>query len=89
MTATKTKTKNKNRVTYGFNLEFPVEFTMRELRKLKHHKVQYITLYKRVHSALKTGELVTAGTRAPTKTRRGRKELVFRRADAKTNLVTS
>ncbi len=71
------------RVTYGFKLDFPAEFTMRELRKLKSHKVKYITLYMRVKAALKSGSLVTAGEKTPEHVRRGRKELVFRRVDAK------
>ena len=71
------------RVTYGFKLDFPAEFTMRELRKSKSHKVKYITLYMRVKNALKSGALVVAGEKTPSHVRRGRKELVFRRADAK------
>ena len=84
MSATSTSTPNKNkRVTYGFRLDFPAEFTMRELRKMKSHKVSYITLYMRVKNALKAGTLTVAGHKTPVHVRRGRKELVFRRADAK------
>jgi len=77
-TATKAK-----RVTYGFKLDFPAKFTMRELRKLKSHKVKYITLYMRVKNALKDGTIMVAGEKTPDHVRRGRKELVFVRSDAK------
>lgn len=77
------------RVPYGFKLNFPAEFTMRELRKVKAHKVKYITLYMRVKNALKNGSLVVAGEKTPTHARRGRRELVYRRADAKTTLVST
>jgi hypothetical protein len=77
------------RAPYGFKLDFPTnDFTMRDLRKQKSHKVKYITLYMRVKNALKDGTLIVAGEKAPSKVRRGRKELVFRRVDAKTNFVT-
>jgi len=66
------------RVPYGFKLNFPAEFTMRELRKLKSHKVKYITLYMRVQKALKAGTVVTAGEKIPDHSKRGRRELVFR-----------
>lgn len=71
------------RVTYGFKLNFPETFTMRDLRKLKSHKVSYITLYMRVKNAIKSGELAVSGLKAPAHARRGRKELVFTRTNAK------
>lgn len=74
MNATKTKS---SRVPYGFKLTFPSQFTMRELRKTKHHKVSYITLYKRVKKELATGTLVAVGKKEPAVSRRGRKELVY------------
>ena len=80
-------TKSK-RVTYGFPLVFPETFTMRELRKLKSHKVKYITLYMRVKAALKAGQLTVSGRKTPDHIRRGRKELVFRRADAKVSTLS-
>jgi len=89
MSVTATATSSK-RAPYGFKLDFPAtDFTMRDLRKQKSHKVKYITLYMRVKNALKDGTLVVAGEKAPGKVRRGRKELVFRRADAKTASLTA
>lgn len=80
-----TDTTKPKRVTYKFKLEFPTLFTMRELRQKKSHKVSYITLYKRVENALKNGTLEIVGNKAQAKARRGRKELVYQRADAKVN----
>lgn len=81
--------KSSKRAPYGFKLDFPAnDFTMRDLRKQKSHKVKYITLYMRVKGALKDGTLVRVGEKAPNTVRRGRKELVFRRADAKTASVS-
>lgn len=80
-------TKSK-RVAYGFKLDFPETFTMRELRNSKGRKVQYITLYMRVKKALASGEIVVVGKQAPKKAHRGRKQLIYRRADAKTPIVT-
>jgi tRNA(Ile)-lysidine synthase TilS/MesJ len=81
-----TVTTKPKRVTYNFKLEFPTQFTMRELRQKKSHKVSYITLYKRVKNALKKGSLEIVGNKVQEKARRGRKELVYQRADAKVNL---
>jgi hypothetical protein len=77
------------RATYGFALEFPKTFTMRQLRNLKGRKIQYITLYMRVKKALKDGEIVVTGKAEPARNRKGRKELVFTRADALTPVVTA
>lgn len=84
--ATLTKTR---RATYGFQLNFPETFTMRSLRNLKGRKIQYITLYMRVKAALKAGEIVVVGKQEPKTTRKGRKELVYQRANAKLTAVTS
>ena len=84
---TSTKTKNK-RASYGFELNFPETFTMRELRNLKGRKIKYITLYMRVKKALKDGEIVISGKKEPAKSRKGRKELVYSLANAKTSSVT-
>jgi tRNA(Ile)-lysidine synthase TilS/MesJ len=81
-----TVTTKPKRVTYNFKLEFPTEFTMQELRKKKLNKVSYITLYKRVENALKKGTLEIVGNKLQEKARRGRKELVYRRADAKVSI---
>jgi hypothetical protein len=86
---TETVTKTNKRVKYGFELNFPNEFTMRDLRNLKGRKVKYITLYMRVKRALENGEIAVSGEKNPTKTRRGRKELIYRRADAKETMVTA
>lgn len=80
-----TDTTKPKRVTYKFKLEFPTLFTMRELRQKKSHKVSYITLYKRVENALKNGALEIVGNKPQAKARRGRKELVYQRTDAKVN----
>lgn len=79
-----TATKSVKRAPYGFKLDLPATFTLRDLRKQKSHKVKYITLYMRVKKALKDGTIVVAGEKAPAHVRRGRKELVFQRVDAKT-----
>lgn len=77
---TKTVIKAK-RIKYGFELNFPNEFTIRDLRKAKNHKVKYITLYSRVKRALEEGTIVEAGLKDPDRTRRGRKETVYRLVD--------
>lgn len=86
---TDTVTKTNKRVKYGFELNFPNEFTLRDLRNLKGRKVKYITLYMRVKRALENGEIAVSGEKNPNKARRGRKELIYRRADAKQTLVTA
>lgn len=87
--STVTSNKQSKRVTYNFKLEFPqTDFTLRDLRKQKRSTVKYITLYMRVKNALKKGDLVEVGEKAPAKARRGRKELVFRRADAKQTAIS-
>ena len=79
----------KTRIKYGFKLEFPTKpFTLKALLSKGAHP-QYITAYMRVKAALKNGTLVVAGEKTPSRVRRGRKELVFRRADAKTPLVSA
>lgn len=84
-TATKTA---KSRATYGFKLDFPKTFTMRQLRNLKGRKIQYITLYMRVKAALKAGTIEVTGKQEPNRTRKGRKELVYSRVNAKTAVPT-
>ena len=71
-----------NRIKYGFELNFPETFTLRDLRKAKSHKVKYITIYSRVKKALESGELAIDGLREPSKSRRGRKEIVYKRVIA-------
>lgn len=78
------------RASYGFNLDFPVTpFTIRGLHRQKRGTIKYITLYMRVKKALKDGVITVSGKADPKKTRKGRKELLFTRADAKTASVTA
>ena len=77
------------RVKYGFALDFPAQFTMRQLRNLKGRKVKYITLYMRVQKALKAGQLVVSGVKTPDKARRGAREKIYQRADAKVTSVST
>jgi hypothetical protein len=81
----------KPRAAYGFKLNFPLNpFTMSDLRELKRGRkkgaasISYITLYKRVEGALKSGEIEIAGKKEPAKNRKGRKELIYVRANVKT-----
>ena len=85
----KTSKSKSKRVTYGFKLDFPEEFTMSDLREQKNYRVKYITLYMRVKNGLKNGVIVPAGVKVSDHTRRGRKEIVYRRADAKTSLTST
>lgn len=86
-TATNAVDTNK-RVPYGFTLNFPETFTMRQLRNLKGRKIKYITLYMRVKNALKAGEIVVAGKQEPKAARRGRKELIYARANVKASAAS-
>jgi hypothetical protein len=87
-TSTK-QSKSSKRAPYGFKLDFPdTEFTLRDLRKQKSHKVRYITLYMRVKKGLAEGNILVAGEKTPTSTRRGRKEIIYRRADAMQTAIT-
>ena len=70
----------KNRVKYRFELTFPEVFTLRQLRNMKQRKVQYITIYKRIESALAKGEIKPVGKFRP-KTQRGRRQTVYARAN--------
>lgn len=82
--------KTSKRVKYGFKLDFPQTFTLRELRKMMHHKVSYITLHSRVKKALEDGTVVKSGVKTPDKVRRGRRELVYSLATAEvTDPVTA
>ena len=88
MSTTETKKKS-NRAPYGFKLEFPQTFTLRDLRKAKHHKVKYITIYMRVKKALLDGEIAITGSKIPDTKRRGARELIFSRVNANTTAVTA
>lgn len=77
------------RATYGFNLNFPETFTMRELRNMKGRKIKYITLYMRVKNAVAAGEIEVVGKKEPARNRKGRKELIYARVNAKTAVVSA
>jgi hypothetical protein len=78
------------RASYGFNLDFPATpFTIRGLHRQKRGTIKYITLYMRVKKALKDGVIAVSGKADPKKVRKGRKELMFTRVDAKTTSVTA
>jgi hypothetical protein len=89
MTDTATETKKNNRAPYGFKLEFPESFTLRDLRKQKAHKVKYITLYMRVKKALANGEIVVSGEKTPKNKRRGAREIIYSRANVATAVVST
>ena len=79
----------KSRIAYGFTLNFPAKpFTIKSLCAHGAHP-QYITAYMRVKAALKAGTIVAAGSKTPEAVRRGRKELVFKRANAKVATVSA
>jgi len=79
----------KNRVNYGFALNFPETFTMRQLRNLKGRKIKYITIYKRVEKALKDGVITVTGKQEPNTVRKGRKELIYSLTNVKVASVTA
>jgi hypothetical protein len=95
--ATATAKTNAARVSYGFNLTFPAKFTMSKLiadqaynaKRANRVAPQYITLYMRVKKALKDGVIVVAGKQKPKASRKGRQELIYVRANAKTTSVTA
>lgn len=71
------------RVQYGFELNFPARFTLKALYEARHGKIKYITLYSRVKNALAEGVIVKDGEHTPKVKTRGRRQIVFRRVDAK------
>lgn len=72
------------RVKYGFPLNFPERFTLKALYGARHGKIKYITLYTRVKNALAEGLIVKDGEQTPKTKTRGRRQIIFRRVDAKT-----
>ncbi len=76
-TSTKTKTK---RVAYRFTLTLPEAFTIRQLQRSKRGTVQYITLYKRIESMLKKGEIKAVG-QFRAKAKRGRLQTIYTRSN--------
>jgi hypothetical protein len=87
-TAPEVKTKAE-RIEYGFALNFPARFTMKVLYGQRHGKVKYITLYARVKNALAEGLLVKDGFQTPKTKTRGRRQIIFKRVDAKKKLVSA
>jgi hypothetical protein len=81
-TSTATATESK-RIKYGFTLNFPSKpFTLKSLTSTGNHP-KYITAYMRVKKALADGTITIVGEKTPAKARRGARELIFTRADAK------
>ena len=79
----------KTRIEYGFKLNFPsAPFTVQTLME-RGAKPQYITAYKRVEAALKAGTIVVVGEKQEKKPRRGRRSMLYQRADAKVNLISA
>lgn len=76
ITSVATPAKAKHRVTYGFQLTFPAAFTLRQLRNLKHRKIQAITLRKRIEAAVKNGAVREVAKYRP-KAMRGRMQKVY------------
>jgi hypothetical protein len=81
--------KSSKRIAYGFTLNFPAKpFTVKSLCATGAHP-QYITAYMRVKNALKAGTIAVAGIKEPAKSRKGRKELLYVRSDAKSSLTSA
>ena len=71
------------RIKYNFTLNFPSKpFTVKSLTSTGNHP-KYITAYMRVKKALAAGTITVVGAKTPAKARRGARELIFTRADAK------
>ena len=82
-TSTATATASK-RIKYGFTLNFPSKpFTIKSLTSTGNHPA-YITAYKRLRKALADGTITIVGAKTPVKARRGAREVLYTRADAKT-----
>lgn len=80
-TATATASK---RIKYNFTLNFPSKpFTVKSLTSTGNHP-KYITAYTRIQKALAAGTITVVGAKTPVKARRGAREVLYTRADAKT-----
>ena len=80
-TATATASK---RIKYNFTLNFPSKpFTVKSLTSTGNHP-KYITAYTRIQKALAAGTITVVGAKTPAKARRGAREVLYTRADAKT-----
>lgn len=79
----------KKRIKYGFKLEFPSKpFTVATLRSTGAHP-SYITAYSRVRKALKSGLIEIVGEKTPKSKRRGRRETIYSRVNAKTAVIST
>ena len=86
-TSTSTATESK-RIKYNFTLNFPSKpFTVKSLTSTGNHP-KYITAYMRVKKALADGTITIVGEKTPAKARRGARQVLYARADAKTTLVS-
>ena len=82
-TSTSTATESK-RIKYNFTLNFPSKpFTVKSLTSTGNHP-KYITAYMRVKKALAAGTITVVGAKTPAKARRGARQVLYARADAKT-----
>ena len=83
MSDTSTATESK-RIKYNFTLNFPSKpFTVKSLTSTGNHP-KYITAYMRVKKALAAGTITVVGAKTPAKARRGARQVLYARADAKT-----
>lgn len=86
---TETSETKKKRIKYGFKLEFPSKpFTVATLRSTGAHP-SYITAYSRVRKALKSGLIEIVGEKTPKSKRRGRRETIYSRVNAKTAVIST
>lgn len=77
------------RIKYGFKLDFPTKpFTVKKLTSVGAHP-KYITAYMRVKKALANGEIEVAGEVKPKIARRGARELLYQRVNAKQTVVAT
>lgn len=85
---TNASTKASKRIKYGFKMEFPQKpFTIKRLTSVGAHP-KYITAYMRVKKALANGEIEVVGEIQPKTARRGARELLYQRVNAKTSHVS-
>lgn len=80
--------KSNKRIKYGFKLEFPAKpFTIKRLTSVGAHP-KYITAYMRVKKALANGEIEVVGEVTPKVARRGARELLYKRVNAKKTVLS-
>jgi hypothetical protein len=75
------------RIEYGFKLEFPNKPFTVKLLTTKGAKPSYITAYKRVQKALAENIIEVVGEAIPKMKRRGAREKIYARINAKTAIV--